>query len=183
MTANAAFLTQQQPAAPAGTGSIEISIVPDPSIYDGRFCNNGWLQELPNPITKITWENVALISPATAAKLGINQGVVNNSLQVACLISSIMPNALYNLAINWLCCGKLANGTIAEASGILGLSPGPLSMLKQLAITKFSYCLTPFADRWDESSRTMRISREGIRQIEARAIRKLRHALRESHWD
>ncbi|KAF8697348.1 hypothetical protein HU200_035941 [Digitaria exilis] len=44
-------------------------------------------------------------------------------------------------------CGKLINGTIAGASGILGLSPGPLSLLKQLAITKFSYCLTPFGDR------------------------------------
>ncbi|CAL5006594.1 unnamed protein product [Urochloa decumbens] len=44
-------------------------------------------------------------------------------------------------------CGKLTNGTIAGASGILGLSPGPLSLLKQLSIPKFSYCLTPFADR------------------------------------
>ncbi|RCV30907.1 hypothetical protein SETIT_6G133400v2 [Setaria italica] len=44
-------------------------------------------------------------------------------------------------------CGKLTNGTIAGASGILGLSPGPLSMLKQLSIQKFSYCLTPFGDR------------------------------------
>ncbi|OEL16043.1 Aspartic proteinase nepenthesin-1 [Dichanthelium oligosanthes] len=44
-------------------------------------------------------------------------------------------------------CGKLTNGTIAGASGILGLSPGPSSLLKQLAIQKFSYCLTPFTDR------------------------------------
>jgi molybdopterin-containing oxidoreductase family iron-sulfur binding subunit len=54
-------------------GDLEISILPDPSIYDGRFCNNGWLQELPNPITKITWDNVALVSPNTAARLGLNQ--------------------------------------------------------------------------------------------------------------
>ncbi|AQK52209.1 Aspartic proteinase nepenthesin-1 [Zea mays] len=43
-------------------------------------------------------------------------------------------------------CGKLTNGTIAGASGIMGVSPGPLSVLKQLSITKFSYCLTPFTD-------------------------------------
>ena len=73
VTANAAFLSQPTPA-PSGNGALEISILPDPSIYDGRYTNNGWLQELPNPITKITWENVALISPKTAADLKLNQG-------------------------------------------------------------------------------------------------------------
>ncbi|MCY7377158.1 MAG: 4Fe-4S dicluster domain-containing protein, partial [Pyrinomonadaceae bacterium] len=53
------------------------SILPDPSVYDGRFTNNGWLQELPNPLTKITWENVALVSPKTAARLQLNQEVEN----------------------------------------------------------------------------------------------------------
>jgi MoCo/4Fe-4S cofactor protein with predicted Tat translocation signal len=43
----------------------------DPSVYDGRFSNNGWLQELPRPMTKLTWENAVHISPATAEKLGV----------------------------------------------------------------------------------------------------------------
>jgi len=34
----------------------------DPTIYDGRFANNGWLQELPKPITKLTWDNAAIVS-------------------------------------------------------------------------------------------------------------------------
>lgn len=51
---------------------IEVVIKPDISIYDGRFANNGWLQELPDPMTKVTWDNVALMSPATARRLGIN---------------------------------------------------------------------------------------------------------------
>ncbi|MEQ1764394.1 MAG: TAT-variant-translocated molybdopterin oxidoreductase, partial [Pyrinomonadaceae bacterium] len=73
LAANTAFLSQQQPQA-ASSGPLEITILPDPSVYDGRFVNNGWLQELPNPITKITWDNVALVSPKTAAKLKLNQG-------------------------------------------------------------------------------------------------------------
>lgn len=76
VSVNAAFMNQ--PTAPtSGSGNVEISILPDPSVYDGRFTNNGWLQELPNPLTKITWENVALISPKTAEKLQINQGADN----------------------------------------------------------------------------------------------------------
>jgi MoCo/4Fe-4S cofactor protein with predicted Tat translocation signal len=50
---------------------MEISIKPDATIFDGRFANNGWLQELPEPMTKITWDNVALMSPSTAQSLGI----------------------------------------------------------------------------------------------------------------
>ncbi len=45
---------------------LELHFRPDPSIWDGRFANNGWLQELSKPITKLTWDNPALISPATA---------------------------------------------------------------------------------------------------------------------
>jgi len=55
-----------QPPAPAG---FEIAFRHDPSVLDGRFANNGWLQELPKPITKLTWDNAVLVSPATVSKL------------------------------------------------------------------------------------------------------------------
>src|SRR5438552_14207443 len=58
------------PALPVG--SYEIVFRADPTIYDGRFANNGWLQELPKPLTKLTWDNVALVSPNTAKKMGVS---------------------------------------------------------------------------------------------------------------
>ena len=68
---------------PAGSGKsleeeqLEIHFRPDPLIGDGRFANNGWLQEMPQPISKLTWDNAALISPATAERLGLhNEQVV-----------------------------------------------------------------------------------------------------------
>jgi len=59
---------------PAPQG-YELVFRTDPTIYDGRFANNGWLQELPKPLTKITWDNAALISPNTAAQLGITKTI------------------------------------------------------------------------------------------------------------
>ena len=56
------------PSTGAGQG-LEIVFRNDPSILDGRFANNGWLQELPKPITKLTWDNAVLVSPATAERL------------------------------------------------------------------------------------------------------------------
>ncbi|MGH9712444.1 MAG: TAT-variant-translocated molybdopterin oxidoreductase [Candidatus Acidiferrales bacterium] len=53
---------------------LEIVFRPDPAIFDGRFANNGWLQELPKPITKLTWDNAAMMSAATAQKLGLATG-------------------------------------------------------------------------------------------------------------
>jgi molybdopterin-containing oxidoreductase family iron-sulfur binding subunit len=60
----------------AGAGALEIVFRPDPTIWDGRFANNGWLQELPKPLTKLTWDNAALLSPATAERLGLSTGDV-----------------------------------------------------------------------------------------------------------
>ena len=51
------------------SGSFEVVFRTDPSIYDGRFANNGWLQELPKPLTKVTWDNVAVVSPNSARQL------------------------------------------------------------------------------------------------------------------
>jgi MoCo/4Fe-4S cofactor protein with predicted Tat translocation signal len=64
-------LVTQPSAESAPPPGYQIVFRPDPSIYDGRFANNGWLQELPKPLTKITWDNVAMISANTAQKLGV----------------------------------------------------------------------------------------------------------------
>jgi Fe-S-cluster-containing dehydrogenase component len=55
----------------ASGNSLEVSFRPDASLYDGRFVTNGWLLELPRPLTKLSWDNAALISPATATQLGV----------------------------------------------------------------------------------------------------------------
>ena len=65
----------QAPAAVSAQG-MEVVFRPDPSIFDGRFANNAWLQELPKSLTKLTWDNAALISPATASRLNLISGDV-----------------------------------------------------------------------------------------------------------
>jgi MoCo/4Fe-4S cofactor protein with predicted Tat translocation signal len=63
-------------APAAAEGGLEIVFRPDPTIWDGRFANNGWLQELPKPLNKLTWDNAALMSLATAQRLGVTNGDV-----------------------------------------------------------------------------------------------------------
>lgn len=58
---------------PAPQG-FEVVVRPDPTVYDGRYANNGWLQELPKPLTKLTWDNAAHVAPLTAERLGLQNG-------------------------------------------------------------------------------------------------------------
>ena len=60
--------------ASAGADSIELAFVVDPSMYDGRFANVGWLQELPDPVTKVSWDNAVLASPAMCTERGWREG-------------------------------------------------------------------------------------------------------------
>jgi molybdopterin-containing oxidoreductase family iron-sulfur binding subunit len=61
-------------AAPAGT--MWLNFRASAAVWDGRHANNGWLQELPDPVTKLTWDNAAWLSPATAATLKVDDGDV-----------------------------------------------------------------------------------------------------------
>jgi molybdopterin-containing oxidoreductase family iron-sulfur binding subunit len=57
---------------PTSKDALEILLVEDPSAGTGAFNNNGWMQECPDPITKLTWDNAILISPALAKELGFD---------------------------------------------------------------------------------------------------------------
>jgi MoCo/4Fe-4S cofactor protein with predicted Tat translocation signal len=77
VSVNASGVTQAIANTPHPTPNTPFELVfrTDPTIYDGRFSNNGWLQELPKPLSKITWDNAALLSPKTAEQLGITKNI------------------------------------------------------------------------------------------------------------
>ncbi|HEX3892549.1 MAG TPA: TAT-variant-translocated molybdopterin oxidoreductase [Terracidiphilus sp.] len=58
---------------PSAKDALEIIFRPDPNVYDGRWSNVGWLQELPKPVTNLSWDNAAIVSGATLTKLGLEE--------------------------------------------------------------------------------------------------------------
>jgi MoCo/4Fe-4S cofactor protein with predicted Tat translocation signal len=71
-----AVAASSEPAITLAPGADYLLIRPDPTVGDGRWANNGWLQELPKPLTKLTWDNAALFAPAMAQRLGLITGDV-----------------------------------------------------------------------------------------------------------
>jgi Fe-S-cluster-containing dehydrogenase component len=69
------MVAQTAAVPPSG---LQLIIRADERVYDGRFANNAWLQEFPDPLTKIVWDNAALVSPATAARLKLKNGDIVN---------------------------------------------------------------------------------------------------------
>lgn len=63
-------------AAPKAAAGLEVVFAPSASAFDGRYANNAWLQEAPEPMTKIVWDNPALVSPKTAKELKLEEGSV-----------------------------------------------------------------------------------------------------------
>jgi molybdopterin-containing oxidoreductase family iron-sulfur binding subunit len=103
-----------------GAPLIELCLRLDPTIYDGRFANNGWLQELPKPITKLTWDNAVLLSPATAKELGvINEQVVELEHGGRTIRGPvwILPGQADGCATVHLGYGRGAGGKVAKGAG------------------------------------------------------------------
>src|ERR1700730_3850103 len=113
---NPASLPATKPAPPE---ELEFIFRPDPSVYDGRFANNGWLQELPKPVTKLTWDNAALVSPATAEKLGLTHRVAARGGEHGQILSNVIDIALSNSKVTaaaWILPGQ-ADGVVVLPLG------------------------------------------------------------------
>jgi molybdopterin-containing oxidoreductase family iron-sulfur binding subunit len=100
---------------PTDTG-LEVVFIGDTRLYDGRFANNAWLQETPDPISKITWDNVAYFSPATAAARGIDNATKvrlrcrGRDIEVA---ACVLPGQANDSVTVILGGGRTEGGTIA----------------------------------------------------------------------
>jgi len=104
---------------PAFTASpadqVEYIFRPDPTIYDGRFANNGWLQELPKPMTKLTWDNAALVSPKFAQKNDFAHKVMargGEHGQIRTTVVDIALNGSKVSAATWTLPGQAENTVV-----------------------------------------------------------------------
>jgi MoCo/4Fe-4S cofactor protein with predicted Tat translocation signal len=115
-----AFGGLAQSSTQAGEG-LEIVFLPSPWIHDGRFANDGWLQELPDPLTKLTWDNPALLSPTTAQRLGLSSEDVirldhgGRSIEISVSILPGMADDVLALTLGY---GRQRSGRIANGVGV-----------------------------------------------------------------
>lgn len=114
-------------------GELELNFFQDGKVYDGRYANNGWLQELPDYLTKLTWDNAALMSPETAALLDctdedlLDIKVGDRSIQVACSIVPGNERGSIALAIGYgrQCAGQVG-GNRDKKIVTVGVDVSPL---------------------------------------------------------
>ena len=115
-------IKQPTPVAPEiSPAALEIVFKPDYTVWDGRFCNNGWLQETPKPITKLTWDNAALLSPRLAEKLGVvNEDVVELTFKGRSVHAPvwIQPGQAENSVTLHLGYGRTAAGHVGSGQGV-----------------------------------------------------------------
>ena len=99
---------------------FEVAIRPDPTVWDGTFANNGWLQELPKPFTKVTWDNAVHLSFSAAESLKVSNGdVVRVTLGERSVEGPawILPGLAKNTVLLHLGYGRRAGGRVAEGAG------------------------------------------------------------------
>jgi MoCo/4Fe-4S cofactor protein with predicted Tat translocation signal len=107
-------------AASGSPADLEIVFLPSPSLHDGRFANDGWLQELPDPLTKLTWDNPVLVSPKTAESLGLADGdlvrldYAGRSLELPAWLLPGMADGVVGLTLGY---GRSHAGRIGSGVG------------------------------------------------------------------
>jgi Fe-S-cluster-containing dehydrogenase component len=134
----------------------------DPTIYDGRFANNGWLQELPKPVTKLTWDNAALVAPSTAERLGVATGDIlqvtheGRTLRVPAFIT---PGHAQDALTVYLGYGRTRAGRVGNATGFNGYvlrgSTNPWFGAAEVRTTGDRYQLVTTQDHWTLEGRNI----------------------------
>jgi molybdopterin-containing oxidoreductase family iron-sulfur binding subunit len=135
---------------------IELNFRRDPTIYDGRFANNGWLQELPKPMTKLVWDNAALIGPATAEAQGLHDGdmiaIQSGSREPLNVPVWIVPGHARDAITVFVGYGRQRAGRIGTGTGFdvykLRESSSPYIAAAQITRTGDHYELANTQDHW-----------------------------------
>ncbi|MBV9777105.1 MAG: TAT-variant-translocated molybdopterin oxidoreductase [Acetobacteraceae bacterium] len=107
------------PPTPPG-GALSLLFRPDPRLWDGRYANNPQLQELPEPLTKLTWDNPLLISPDLARRTGLRNGDKVNLRSGSGAISLpvwVQPGQAGNTVLAWLGNGRRVTGGVGTDTG------------------------------------------------------------------
>jgi len=141
-------------AATAVSG-LEVNFRRDPTVYDGRFANNGWLQEMPKPMTKLTWDNAALLAPSTAESLGVENGEIlevrheGRLLRVPAWISPGHAADALTITVGYgrTRAGRVGNGAGFNAFALRG-STSPWYGSAEAAATGDEYELVSTQDHW-----------------------------------
>jgi MoCo/4Fe-4S cofactor protein with predicted Tat translocation signal len=97
------------PAKAIPAGQLEFIFRPDSNVHDGRYANNGWLQELARPVTKITWDNAALVSPRLAEKLQLTQRAAARGGEHGQIVSNVINISISNSQVTaaaWILPGQ-----------------------------------------------------------------------------
>jgi MoCo/4Fe-4S cofactor protein with predicted Tat translocation signal len=137
--ANVTLRPEAGPATPSmpPAQAINLLLRPDPHLWDGRFANNAWLQELPRPLTKLTWDNPLLISSALGRRLGVRNGdrvTLTAGRQIITVPAWIMPGQAADCVVALLGGGRRVVGTVGEGTGFdmypLAHLDGPVSLNK-----------------------------------------------------
>lgn len=111
----------ESPLTGSNGNGLEVRFMASPKVYDGRFANNGWLQELPETVTKICWDNAAIISTATAQKLGLkSQDVVRFTIgeRAIEIPAWVQPGHADDAVTVWLGYGRTAAGRVGNDVGV-----------------------------------------------------------------
>jgi len=112
---------QDLSAIDAAGSTLSMLFRPDPSLWDGRYANNPWLQELPRPLTKLVWDNPLLIAPALARQMDLKNGdCVRVSVGGASAVAPVwvMPGQAPNCITAWLGSGRRDAGSIGNGVGV-----------------------------------------------------------------
>lgn len=115
---NQSAVIQAQPIKPSG-GKV-VLLTRNYTLGDGKYSNNGWLQELPHPVSKIVWDNYAAISLATATANGLDSNdLVNVSIgdRTVTLPVFVQPSMADDVIAIELGCGRSSGGKVSEGTG------------------------------------------------------------------
>ncbi len=138
-----------------GDDALELRLVPDTKLYDGRFANNAWLQELPDPVTKVVWDNPLMVSPALARRLNLADGQLvtltagGRKIEAAVMLTPGTPAHTVVLALGY---GRSGAGSVGNGAGFdayrLRTLDAPWAMPVSLEATGRRYPLSTTQNHW-----------------------------------